>query len=134
MDDEDLPTGWAVWNDEPGGRTILVYRPDVFDSQAFPPPCLPTLYVSQRAPNQGRRRGESRDGRWWVAFYLEPEVRVREFAERFETREAALDGARSVARSFADGEVDYRAVYQVPREDYFEKLDELTGRREGRDA
>jgi hypothetical protein len=25
------------------------------------------------------------------------------------------------------GEIDYRGLYQVPREDYFAKLDELVG-------
>jgi hypothetical protein len=128
MDDDDLPDGWVVWNDEPGGRAILAYRPDVFDSRAFPPECLPTLYVSQRSPNQGKRRTDpGPDDDWWVAFYLEPEVRVREFDDSFETRSAAVAWAVEVAGAFADGDVDYRGAYQVPREEYFAELDELTG-------
>jgi hypothetical protein len=41
---------------------------------------------------------------------------------------AAEAGAADLAERFAGGEVDYRGLYQVPREGYFEKLDELTGR------
>ena len=128
MEDDELPDGWVVWTDEPEGRAILAYRPDVFDSQAFPPECLPTLYVSQRSPNQGKRRtNPSPDADWWVAFYLEPEVRVRAFDDSFETRSDAMARALEVAGAFAGGDVDYRGAYQVPRPDYFEKLDELTG-------
>lgn len=128
MDTDDLPDGWVVWNDEGEGRAIYAYRPDVFDSQAFPPECLPTLYVSQRSPNQGKRRtNPDPDDDWWVAFYLEPEVRVREYDDSFKSRENAVAWAVEVAGAFADGEVDYRGAYQVPREEYFEKLDELTG-------
>jgi hypothetical protein len=57
---------------------------------------------------------------------LEPEVN-RE-ADRFETRTAATRGATDLATRFARGDVDYRDLYQVPRPDYFRKLDELTGR------
>lgn len=125
---EDLPAGWVVWSDDPDGRSVLTYRPDVFDSRAFPAACLPTLYVSRRAPDRRRPRGAAADDGWHVAFYLEPEVRVRERGGRFDSRAEAVDAAVEVARAFADGEVDYRAAYQVPREAYFEKLDELTGR------
>jgi hypothetical protein len=128
METGDLPDGWVVWNDEPGGRAIYAYRPDVFDSQAFPPECLPTLYVSRRAPNQGRRYEPQPGDDWWVAFYLEPEVRVREYDDHDDSRDAAVEHATDVAAAFADGDLDYRAAYQVPRDDYFEKLDELTGR------
>jgi len=32
-----------------------------------------------------------------------------------------------LAERFADGEIDYRGAYQVPREGYFDELDELVG-------
>ncbi|MFT4923284.1 MAG: hypothetical protein ACI8XM_002510, partial [Haloarculaceae archaeon] len=38
----------------------------------------------------------------------------------------AVAGATDLAQRFADGDVDYRGLYQVPRPEYFEKLDELT--------
>jgi hypothetical protein len=57
--------------------------------------------------------------------YLEPEVEAA--AETYDDRSAAVDAAVDVAERFAAGEVDYRGAYQVPREGYFERLDELVG-------
>lgn len=126
MSFDGLPEGWTVWNDDPRGKGILVYRPDVFDSQAYPAPCLPTLYVARGA--RGRRPGSARRGadEWRVTLFLEPEIEAE--AERYDDREAAVEGAVDCARRFADGEIDYRALYQVPREAYFDRLDDLTGR------
>ena len=42
--------------------------------------------------------------------------------------EAALRGAESLSERFAAGEVDYRSLYQVPRDRYLAELDSLTGR------
>jgi len=127
MSDIDTPDGWVVWNEEPDGRLILAYRPDVFDSDSFPAACLPTLYLT-KGRRDTRRPGASPapEADWYVTLYLEPDV--DDGGKRYETREDALSGALDVARSFADGEVDYRGMYQVPREDYFARLDELTGR------
>lgn len=124
---DDLPEGWTVWNADPDGRTILAYRPDVFDSEAFPAACLPTLYLT-RGRRNSRRPGPEREPAtdWFVTLYFEPEVTYPE--QRYDSREAAETGARDLAAAFADGEIDYRDQYQVPREEYFEKLDELTGR------
>lgn len=123
----DLPDGWVVWNDEPEGRAILAYRPDVFDSQSFPAECMPTLFLARgsqpRRPNASRIAGDG----WRVTLFLEPEVDVG--TETFDARAQAVDGAIDYAHRFSAGEVDYRGAYQVPREDYFEKLDELTGRK-----
>ena len=123
---EDLPDSWTVWN-EGGDRCILVYRPDVFDSHEFPAACLPTIYLTHG--RRSRRPGSERDPApsypWYVTLFLEPEV--DRDAERFDSREAAIAGTVTLAERFADGAVDYRALYQVPREDYFAKLDELTG-------
>lgn len=123
---ENLPDEWTVWADDSNGRTVLVYRPDVFDGSQFPAPCLPTIYVSDgsRRPRPGAS-GRSTDT-WHASLLLEPEIEGP--SERYDSREAALDGAVELARRFADGEVDYRSLYQVPRETYFEKLDDLTGR------
>lgn len=124
MDPADLPDGWTVWNDEPG-KVVLAYRPDVFDGDAFPAPCMPTLHVTRG--RRSRRPGAGRTGTdWHVTLYLEPEVDRDE--GRFDDRTAALEGAADVADRFAGGELDYRSLYQVPREAYLDELDRLIGR------
>jgi hypothetical protein len=126
--DEELPEGWTVWNDEPGGRRILAYRPDVFDTEQFPPACLPTLYVAAGAPNRPAAEAElGTTDVWRVEFFLEPDVTLVP-ARTHDTREEALAGARELADQFARGDLDYREAYQVPRDEYLDELDELTGR------
>ncbi|ELZ99329.1 DUF5820 family protein [Haloferax sulfurifontis] len=122
----DLPDGWTLWNDEPEGRRILAYRPDVFNESAFPAECMPTVFVwnGSRANRPGAT--QIRTETWHAVLYLEPEIEV--VVEAFDSREAAVEGATDIAGRFSDGEIDYRSAYQVPREDYFAKLDELTGR------
>ncbi|GGN15610.1 DUF5820 family protein [Halarchaeum nitratireducens] len=124
---EDLPADWAVWHDD-GGRAVLVFRPDVFEGEAYDPGRLPTLYVSTRAPDVPMRRGgETSDG-WYVACTLEPEVHVRELESRHETRAAAVEAAIAAARRFARGEVRFDGVYATqPPEAYLDRLAELTG-------
>ncbi|PSP66408.1 hypothetical protein BRC70_08945 [Halobacteriales archaeon QH_6_68_27] len=101
---------------------------DVFDGDAFPAPCMPTVYVTKGK----RRRKPGRDVRpgdpWYVTLYLEPDVNADR--ETYDPRAEATAAARDLARRFADGKIDYRDLYQVPREAYFERLDELTGRGE----
>jgi hypothetical protein len=124
----DLPDGWVRWS-EAEEKVVWAYRPDVFDGGDYPPPCLPTLYVTRgrRSRRPGANRDPAPDASWYVTLFLEPEV--SRDAEEFADRSAALDGARALARQFAAGETDYRGLYQVPREAYFDRLDELTGRR-----
>ena len=124
----DLPEGWQVWTEDPQGGDILVFRPDVFDSHEYPAACLPTIQVAQRPPNQRKRRAGSDSADWWVSLTLEPEVRVRDADARFDSRDAAIAGAVDLAERFAAGDVDYRDAYQVPRDDYLDRLDHLTGR------
>lgn len=126
-DTPDPPPGWTVWNDEPRGRRILVFHPDVFnEANDLPAPCLPTILVSNRsqAPRPGASR--VRTGTWHAVLTLEPDVKA--VAETYDGRETAVAGADDLARRFADGEIDYRAAYQIPREAYFERLDELIDR------
>jgi len=52
---------------------------------------------------------------------LEPEIEA--VSETHDDRAAGAAAAVEVAERFAAGDVDYRAAYQVPREDYFERLD-----------
>jgi hypothetical protein len=61
-----------------------------------------------------------------VTLFLEPEVSVP--PREFDSPAAAVEAALDLAAEFARGEVDYRSLYQVPRPDYFARLDELTGR------
>ncbi len=123
---DDLTDGWRVWNDDEGGA-ILVYRPDVFDTQQYPAACLPTIRVTPRPPTQRKRRANSQSSGWFVFLRLEPEVRVKDADARFDSREAAEAGAVDLAERFAAGGVDHRGAYQIPREDYLAALDELTG-------
>jgi hypothetical protein len=124
MSFENLPAGWTVWHEESGGRVILAYRPDVFDTEGFPAACMPTVYLSPGSPR--RRPGARRADGWTITLFLEPEVDAR--VETADSREAGVAVARDLARAFADGDVDDRAAYQVPRADYFDRLDELVGR------
>lgn len=123
-----LPDGWTVWHDEPGGRAVLVYRPDVFDADAFPAPCLPTLYLTRGPVDRRRPPGEpTGDDRWRVTLTLEPEVTLGEQPVR-DDRAAAVEAAVDLAARFAAGELDPRAAYQVPREAYLDRLEALLGR------
>ncbi|ELY62289.1 DUF5820 family protein [Natronolimnohabitans innermongolicus] len=127
-----LPDGWQRWSQGDDGRLVLAYRPDVFDAEAFPPACLPTLYLTHgKRTRRPRVNPTSRadDDDWYVTLYLEPDVDAD--TDRFATREDALERVLELARAFDAGEVDYRGLYQVPRETYFERLDELTGADDG---
>jgi len=121
-----LPDDWTVWSDEDGGRAVLAFRPDVFDGDAFSAACMPTVYVSQRPPGRRLRRSANPSG-WHVSLSLEPEVRLGAADASFGTRAEAVAEAVRVARRFADGEYDYRDAYQVPRPEYLDELDRLTG-------
>lgn len=124
MDLEALAEEWTVWN-RTERKLILAYRPDVFDSERFPAPCLPTIYLTQG--KRTRRPGADRTGEdWYVTLYLEPEVDHQ--AEVVADREAAVGAAVALANDFAAGDFDFRALYQVPREAYLAELDDLTGR------
>ncbi|WP_181686280.1 DUF5820 family protein [Halorhabdus salina] len=123
---DSVPDGWTVWSEEPT-KLVVVYRPDVFDSDTFPAPCLPTLYVTRgrRGRRPGRRKPDP-DDPWRVTLFLEPEIEGE--TREYDDREAALDGALELARAFTAGEIDYRALYQQPRTAYLDRLDTLTGR------
>lgn len=125
---EDLPDSWERWSTEDDGRTVLVFRPDVFDGTAFDPACLPTIYVTpgtrsrQPGVNPLDRTAASR---WIVTFYLEPSVTM-DSPEHFEEHEAAVERAIELAGQFEAGELDPREAYQVPRDRYLDRLEELT--------
>jgi hypothetical protein len=123
MEFEGLADGWEVWTVE-SRRAVLAYRPDVFDSASFPAECLPTIYLTKG--RRGRRPGRPDpppEAPWYLTLYLEPDVSDR---RSFDSRADALDAALHLAERFDAGDVDYRDLYQVPREAYLERLDELT--------
>ncbi|PSQ29474.1 hypothetical protein BRD09_06300 [Halobacteriales archaeon SW_10_68_16] len=125
---EDLPEGWVVWSDE-ATKVVLAYRPDVFDTAEFPPACLPTIYITKgrRSRRPGRNDPDPGDP-WYVTLFLEPEV--ERSAEEYDSRAGAVAGAVDLAEQFDSGGIHYRDLYQVPRPEYFERLDDLTGRAE----
>jgi len=123
MDLDGLSEDWTVWN-KTETELVLAYRPDVFDSEQFPAPCLPTIYLTRG--KRTRRPGADRTGEdWYVRLYLEPDV--DRDAETTPDRETAVERTVDLANRFAEGGIDYRALYQVPREEYLDELDSLTG-------
>jgi hypothetical protein len=130
-DREALADGWRVWNAD-DTRAILAYRPDVFDGSGFDPACMPTVYVvrGRRTRRPGGTQDLPPDAPWTVTLYLEPSV--KRDPEFHDTPREAVEAALSLAARFGEGEVDYRGLYQVPREAYFEELDRLTGRGDDR--
>jgi hypothetical protein len=118
----DPPAGWTVWSDEPH-RIVLAFRPDVFDGDAWPAPCLPTLYLTDRSE---RRPGSPAMDDWRVVLRLEPDVDVIE-RRGLADREAAVEEAEGLAAGFAAGEFDLAGAYQRPRDAYLSRLAELTG-------
>ena len=123
MDSDGIAAGWQVWNEE-RTKVVLTYRPDVFNSEAFPAPCLPTIHVTKG--RRSRRPGKNTpapDDPWYVTLYLEPDVSGEELTRG--SREEATEAAAALAERFAAGEIDYRGLYQVPRPAYLDRLDEL---------
>ncbi|MFC7095968.1 DUF5820 family protein [Halobaculum marinum] len=123
MDAATLGDGWRVWTEETDGRAIVVYRPDVFDADRFPAPCLPTVYLTNGSRRARPGAGQYQTDEWHVTLFLEPDVEVE--SRTFDARDDAVDGVRDVTERFAAGEVDYRGAYQVPRETYLDELDAL---------
>lgn len=122
---DGLASDWVVWSDE-RDKAVLAYRPDVFDGGEFPAPCMPTIYLTKGRRSRHPGRDARPDDPWHVTLYLEPDV--DRDAETYDSRDEAVAGAEDLAARFAAGEVDYRDLYQVPRDRYLDKLDELTGR------
>lgn len=129
MSFDSLPDGWVVWNDEPEGRAILAYRPDVFNTEDFPAPCMPTIFVSNGSRSKRPGASQVSTDVWHATLFLEPDIEAG--TEEFDSREDAVVGAVDYAERFVDGEIHYRELYQVPREDYFDELDRLLDRDDG---
>lgn len=129
----DLPPGWTRWHTGEDGVVVLTYRPDVFDGADFPAACLPTITVKPERAGGPRGRPVTSTGpetTWVVELRLEPEVVVER--ERSPSREKAIDTATQLSGSFVSGNLPLREAYQLPRDDYLERLDELLGEESGR--
>jgi hypothetical protein len=124
---DELPDAWDLWSQE-RTRVVVTYRPDVFDTENYPAPCLPTIYVTkgQRDRRPGRHTPDP-DDPWHLRLYLEPEVVVSERA--FDSRDSVISAVCELAVAFDAGEIAYRDAYQVPRPSYLDRLDELTDKR-----
>lgn len=121
---DELSKDWTVWT-ETDTELVIVYRPDIFDSEQFPAPCLPTIYITQG--KRTRRPGADRRGSdWYVTLYLEPEIEGE--TESHPDRSSAISDAVELANRFGAGEIDYHSLYQIPREAYLAELDKQTGR------
>ncbi len=125
LDESALGEGWTVWNAD-DERVILAYRPDVFDGSTFPAPCLPTVYIARgrRTRRPEGNRNLPPDAPWLVRLRLEPDVDRQ--PEAYDSRSEAIDAAERLTQRFSVGEIEYRQLYQVPREPYLEALDGLT--------
>jgi len=123
FDTDVLAEGWRLWNEEPNGRAIVVFRPDVFDADRFPAPCLPTVYLTNGSRRARPGSGQRRTDQWHVTLFLEPEIEVE--STTFDDRTDALKGISDVTERFVVGAIDYRGAYQVPREAYLDELDDL---------
>jgi len=126
LDTAAIGDGWTVWNAEKN-RAVAVYRPDIFDGSAFPAPCLPTLYLTRGRTNRrpAGNRNLPPDAPWVLTLRLEPDVEYP--SETYESKADAIAEAERLTDRFAAGEIDYRSLYQVSRDRYLERLDELTG-------
>jgi hypothetical protein len=124
---DTLADGWRVWNADES-RLVLAYRPEVFDGDAFDPACMPTIYLTRgrKTKRPEGNRNLPPDAPWTVTLFLEPDVSTD--PEFHEGRDPAVEAALSLADRFADGEVDYRGLYQLPREGYLDELDRLIER------
>lgn len=121
-----LADGWEIWNNEPHGRIILVFRPDIFNTTDYPPACLPTITIGPgtrpNAPPDHRQASNA----WHVVLYLEPRVRITTKDTSVPTRPEAIDYALSLSHEFTNGNIDFDDAYIEPRPEYLTKLNQLT--------
>ena len=117
-----LPEGWYVWSEDDG--LVACYKPDVFDADEFPRPCLPLITVTEA--DRGTVGG--REG-WRVSFHVEADVPARRLRRTVAGYDAAIDYAVEVARDFSAGEYDPADFYAEGdvRDEYVARLEHEMG-------
>ncbi len=125
MTDRDLPSGWRIWHDRPDDIFVLTYRPDVFDSDAFPASCLPTVTVkpARARGRSGRPRDPESTGPWVAELLLEPDAPLDR--RRAADRSAAIEAGLELAGAFVEGTYDLGSPYADPPSAYLERLESL---------
>ncbi|MDY6780671.1 MAG: DUF5820 family protein [Halobacteria archaeon] len=117
----DLPDGWVVWSDEDG--VVICYKPDVFNADEYPRPCLPLVTVTKAdSGTVGGREG------WRVTFHMEADVKSYELQQVVIGYEDAVDYMIEVAEDFSAGEYDLRDFYAEGdvREEYVRRVERET--------
>jgi len=112
-----LPDGWVVWSEEDG--LVVCYKPEVFDANQYPRPCLPLLPVTKADTGTvGGREG------WRVLFHIEADVPGRSLEQVHIDYGEAIDYVIEVAQRFSSGEYDFGGFYAEGdvREEYVARL------------
>ena len=112
--------GWRLWNDESGGVTVWVFRPDVFNASEFPASWLPTLTVKPARERGPRGRPGRIPREWWIELRLEPDVLLDRRTTT--SRDEAIDVATTLAAQFMNGEYSFAAGYSDPPAEYLDML------------
>lgn len=118
----ELPDGWVVWSEDDG--LVVCYRPDIFNGDDYPRPCLPLVTVTEA--DRGTAGG--RDG-WRVTFHVEADVPARRLRNFVAGYDEAVDYVVEIARGFNEGVHDPAEFYAEGdvRDEYVARLREETG-------
>jgi len=117
-----LPEGWVVWSEE--GGLVVCYKPDVFDANRYPRPCLPLITVTKADTGTvGGREG------WRVSFHIEADVPARNLESVHVDYGDAVDYVVEIARRFVDGGYDFAEFYAEGdvRDEYVARLEREVG-------
>ncbi|MDZ7688560.1 MAG: DUF5820 family protein [Halobacteriales archaeon] len=116
-----LPEGWVVWSEDDG--LVVCYKPDVFDGDDYPCPCLPLITVTKA--DRGTVGG--REG-WHVTFHVEADVPAHSLRKTVAGYDEAVDYVVKTATKFNEGVYDPAEFYAEGdvREEYVARLREET--------
>jgi hypothetical protein len=113
----ELPDGWVVWSEDDG--LVVCYKPEVFDGDEYPRPCLPLMTATKA--DRGTVGG--REG-WRVTFHVEADVPAHSLRKTVAGYDEAVDYVVKTAAKFNAGEYDPAEFYAEgdAREDYVARL------------
>ena len=117
----ELPEGWVVWSEDDG--LVVCYKPDVFNGDEYPRPCLPLITVTKA--DRGTVGG--REG-WRVTFHIEADVPAYDLRKVVIGYDEAIDYVVEIATNFNAGEYDFAEFYAEgdARDEYVARLEEET--------